>query len=138
MLSFLVPRSVYCSRARITKGRRYLSVHGRRSQRQPVQLKSPVAANIAARTFADVAEEDEDSMEGSDELDGFGALDEADIARRQAEHNRWLVGEGAQYRRPKENGPNWLGGNIVCIPLPSVLRTIKSMYPMLTFYSILL
>jgi hypothetical protein len=111
MLSFLVPRSVFRSRTAATKGHRRFSVLGRRSQRQPTLRKLPTVSNITARTFADIAEEDEDSME----LDGFGGLDEADIARRQAEHNRWLVGEGAQYRRPKESGPNWLGGNIVRI-----------------------
>lgn len=104
MLPFLVPRSVFGTRT--AKGHRFPSVKALRNHRS--QLKP---ATIPARNFADVAEEDSAGNENVNYADDL----DLDINRRQAEHNRWLMGEGAQYRRPKENGPNWLGGNVVRI-----------------------
>jgi hypothetical protein len=99
MLTFLLPNSIFFSRttARGSQGLRSLT---RRQERT-----RPAKASTS-RSFADNAE---------DYAEGAGSIESN---RKQGEHVRWLLTQGQQYRRPNENGPNWLGGSVVSVIQP--------------------
>ncbi|KIM32941.1 hypothetical protein M408DRAFT_189572 [Serendipita vermifera MAFF 305830] len=92
MLPFLLPDVISGSRAtnRASNGLRSLI---RRHQR--IKRATP----SSSRSFAEAAEEHE-------------GANESESSRKQGEHTRWLLTQGQQYRRPNENGPNWLGGSV--------------------------
>jgi hypothetical protein len=113
MLTFLLPNSIFSSRttARGSQGLRSLT---RRQQRT-----RPAKASTS-RSFADNAE---------DYVEGPGSIESN---RKQGEHIRWLLTQGQQYRRPNENGPNWLGGSVVRIIQPYLSKK-KVVYIFLAF-----
>jgi hypothetical protein len=109
MLPFLLPNSIFCARTATTTTNRastslaLLGTKSRLINRRKFHANSRLFADDAATTEEYNADEDENSADVDGDLG----------PRNQGEHVRWLMTEGAEFRRPKPDGPNWLGGNVV-------------------------
>lgn len=104
MLPFLLPNSIFYARAATTnRASSNLALLGTKS------LANRTKFHANSRLFADDATEEYNADEDENSADIDGDLG----ARNQGEHVRWLMTEGAEFRRPKPDGPNWLGGNVV-------------------------
>lgn len=107
MLPFLLPNSVFCARATTSRASSSLSLLANRSR-----LPNKAVFQPRSRQLATDATESYDAEEDNDENIDF---DGESGAKGQGEHVRWLMTQGAEFRRPNPDGPNWLGGNVVRI-----------------------
>jgi hypothetical protein len=97
MLTFLLPNSTCCSKS---------------STRQAAnQIKALTRNQGLARRVALPANR---KWYANDAREADEAGDEGISVKPPGEHVRWLSTEGMQYKRPRNDGPNWLGGNVVC------------------------
>ncbi|PVF99866.1 hypothetical protein CPB86DRAFT_265014 [Serendipita vermifera] len=101
MLTFLLPNSTCCSKSSSRQ-----AVNQIKTLTRNRRLPQRVALPPNRRWYADDARE----------LDEAGDGEALAATKPQGEHVRWLMTEGMQYKRPREDGPNWLGGNV---PFPS-------------------
>jgi len=101
MLHFLLPCSVFSSKTPLCASQGLRSLVRRQQRRRVVKA-------LGLRSFVDNAEDHEDEP---------GNIQPS---QKQGDHTRWLLTQGEQYRRPNENGPNWLGGSVVSIIGPSM------------------
>jgi hypothetical protein len=115
MLPFLLPNSIFCARATTNRASSSLALLATKSR-----LVNRTKFHTNSRLFADDATEEYKADEDESSADIDGDFDGELGARNQGEHVRWLMTEGAEFRRPKPDGPNWLGGNVVCVLSDSI------------------
>lgn len=108
MLPFLLPNSVFCSQATARRASTSLRVLPSGAIVRRKTLSRPNHARLASSA----AEEYEDD-EGDDEVIESGVSG----SQAQGEHVRWLLTQGAEFRRPRPDGPNWLGGTVVSLTI---------------------
>jgi hypothetical protein len=106
MLPFLLPNSIFCTRAATATSRASSSL-ALLTTKSRITNRAKFHSN--SRLFADDATEEHEADEGESFADVDGDLS----PQNQGEHVRWLITQGAEFRRPKPDGPNWLGGNVV-------------------------
>ncbi|KAG8836080.1 hypothetical protein FRC17_010013 [Serendipita sp. 399] len=100
MLPFLLPRPISGLKPALYPSASVLTALYRVRQPPSGFALSP----SCSRQYARNAEE-----EGDEEIEEG---DEIETARTGGEHLGWLQTAGAVFRRPKEDGPNWLGGTV--------------------------
>ncbi|KAG8839386.1 hypothetical protein FRC18_011497 [Serendipita sp. 400] len=101
MLPFLLPRPTSGLKPALYPSASVLTALCR--VRQP--RNGFILPSSCSRSYAREADE-----EGDEELEG-GEGDETGL-RANNEHTRWLQTAGMTFRRPRDDGPNWLGGSV--------------------------